>query len=102
MVKEISSIEEIPRNGKVVIDCFADWCGPCRGIAPKFAELSNMYNNITFLKINVDETEELSNQMGINALPTFVFIQNRNIVNRMEGANVSQLVTLLNIFAQSA
>ena len=88
MVKIVTDASEIPTNGFVVIDFFATWCGPCKKIAPMYEELSKRYTSITFLKVDVDESAEITSQFDISAMPTFVFLQNGVIFNRIEGADI--------------
>jgi thioredoxin 1 len=88
MVKVVTETSEIPSNGLVVIDFFATWCGPCKKIAPAFEELSKKYTSITFLKVDVDESGDLVNQYSISAMPTFVFLHNNSVFNRIEGADI--------------
>jgi len=61
------------KNGLVVIDFWAVWCGPCGQIAPTFEELSEKYPEAYFLKANSDETEDLSKDHQVTALPSFRF-----------------------------
>ena len=91
MVRIVSDISEIPKQGYVLIDFFATWCGPCKRIAPYFEKLSEEYTGMTFLKVDVDESPEIVNEFDISAMPTFVFIKNGVIVKRVEGADVEQL-----------
>lgn len=91
MVKIINDDSKIPSK-KVVLDFYADWCGPCKRIAPKFKELSEKYTNITFLKVNVDESEELTRKYEVQAMPTFVFLNDREMVGKFEGASLDKLV----------
>lgn len=91
MVKEVTDIEEIPSNRKVVIDFFANWCGPCQRIKPIFETLERQFPGILFLKVNTDEAEQLTNQFKVNSLPTFVCIHNGNFTARIEGADVQGL-----------
>lgn len=95
MVKVINDVTEIPQNSKVVIDFFADWCGPCQRIAPLFAELSEKFPTVVFLKVNVDETESIAEAFSISSLPTFVFLNKGNIYKRIEGANVNEVISTL-------
>ena len=94
MVKEIKTVEEfqnVLQNEKVVIDFYADWCVPCKNLAPEFQELSKQYDSITFIKINVDTEEIVSiiEKYNIKALPTFVFIKKgiEEVVYRVVGSN---------------
>jgi thioredoxin 1 len=90
MVKLITSASEFSREiqvpGLVVVDFFADWCGPCRNIAPFVESLSVKYPNVKFLKVNVD-TCEVGSQRGVRSLPTFQFFVNGNMVDEMKGAD---------------
>jgi thioredoxin 1 len=59
----------------VVIDLYADWCGPCRQIAPLMKELAKEYEDkITIYKVNVDNERDLATALGIESLPTIMFI----------------------------
>jgi len=58
-----------------VIDFYADWCGPCRAIAPSLEELADEYDNVIYIyKINVDKEKELSALFGIRSIPSLLFI----------------------------
>ena len=58
-----------------VIDFYADWCGPCKAIAPVLEELSEAYNGkLTIYKIDTDKETELSQLFGIQSIPTLLFI----------------------------
>ena len=92
MVKEISDQSEIPQDKKVVIDFYADWCGPCKRIAPLIAELATKYPDLVFLKVNVDEAEQLASSFDITALPTFLFMYKGNKYKQIEGADMNALV----------
>ncbi len=92
MVQTIDQLSEIPSTGKVVIDFFATWCGPCKRIAPMYQDLSEKFPFITFLKCDVDEADDVSTKYGVESLPTFVLLHNGKEVKRIEGANLSALV----------
>ena len=64
----------------VVIDFFATWCGPCKMIAPKIVEMDAEMNNVVFLKVDVDEAEDAAQEYNIQAMPTFLFIKNKQKV----------------------
>ena len=95
MVLEITQITEIPADKKVIIDFYADWCGPCKKVAPVFLDLSENFKDITFLKVNVDEAAEIAEGFEVTALPTFIFLNNGNIYKRIEGADMNALITTL-------
>ncbi len=91
MVKLISESSEIPKQGAVVIDFFATWCGPCKRIAPTFEKLADSLTSIQFFKVDVDESPELVNEFDVNAMPTFVFLKDGQVVKRVEGADMAAL-----------
>jgi thioredoxin 1 len=91
MVKIISEVSEIPQQGPVVIDFFATWCGPCKRVAPFFEQLADEYVGVTFLKVDVDESPELTNYCDVSVMPTFLFLKNGKIVKRVEGADTREI-----------
>lgn len=63
----------------VVVDFYADWCPPCRAIAPVFSKLADKYaipGHLAFAKINVDHVNDVAGRYGVSAMPTFVFFEN--------------------------
>lgn len=77
--------EVLEAKGKVLVDFYADWCGPCRMMEPVFEELSNEKENVKFCKINVDESGEIAQQYGVMSIPTFIVFEDGQIVNKMIG-----------------
>ncbi|KAM4603520.1 thioredoxin-like [Polymixia lowei] len=79
----------------VVVDFTAKWCGPCRMIAPFFEELEQKYPGCVFLKVDVDEASELSEERKISCMPTFHFYKQGKKVESLEGANKQKLEDLV-------
>lgn len=100
MVKIIESQDDIPQQGCVVIDFFATWCGPCKVVAPKFEEMSKVYPNITFLKVDVDESAELAEKYDIRAMPTFVFLRDGQTIHKIEGADIKGIGQALEVMSK--
>ena len=76
----------------VVIDFFATWCGPCKMIAPKIDVMaSQLKDEVVFLKVDVDETDDIAAEYQIEAMPTFVLIKNKQVVEKFSGANEGKL-----------
>lgn len=71
---------------QVVIDFTASWCPPCRFIAPVFAEMAKKFTNVIFFKIDVDELQAVAKEFKVEAMPTFVFLKEGEIVDRVVGA----------------
>lgn len=83
-----------PQSGKkIVVDFWAEWCGPCRMIAPHFARLSEEMTNWIFLKVDVDSQDTLSAECGIRAMPTFQFYDSDGKkIDELVGASIDALV----------
>merc|ERR1712002_733163 len=75
----------------VVIDFHAVWCGPCKMIAPHLEEMSKTMNDVVFLKVDVDDCEDIAAKYNITAMPTFIFLKNKEKVADLTGANVDKL-----------
>ena len=83
-------------QGLVVIDLYADWCGPCRMLAPILAQLEGEYPEVKFCKINVDDEPELAERFGVFSIPTLVVMKNGEVVNKSSGARPkAQILELL-------
>ena len=90
--------EIISQNETVMLYFTAEWCGPCKQIAPKIAELSDNNPSVAFVKIIADETEnaqEIFNEFSVRAVPSFVFIQNGEVVEKVTGSNFSKVQELV-------
>ncbi|CAA0836188.1 Thioredoxin H9 [Striga hermonthica] len=85
-------LAEAQKDGKIVVANFsAAWCGPCRMIAPFFAELSEKHPSLMFLTVDVDELTEFSTSLDIKATPTFFFLKNGQQLEKLVGANKPEL-----------
>ena len=91
MAKEITdaNLQEVLDNEQlVVIDFWAEWCGPCRMISPIIDELAKEYDNkVCIGKVNVDENDDVVEKYGIRNIPTILFIKNGEIVDKKVGAS---------------
>ena len=76
-----------PDSKLVIVDFWATWCGPCRMISPILDELEEeMADQITVVKVNVDDADEIAAQFRIMSIPTLLFIKNGQIVDKTVGA----------------
>ena len=90
------NFEEIKNGAKpVLLDFYADWCGPCRMVAPIIEEIGNERDDIVVGKINVDEQEELAQQFGVMSIPTLVVLKNGEITNQVMGSRPKAAILAL-------
>lgn len=75
----------------VVIDFFAEWCGPCRALAPVLVGMAQQHVNVDFYKVDVDRVPDVADQMSVVSLPTVVFFRGGAEVARVVGANKTQI-----------
>ena len=75
-IKSKEEFYELVNNGVLVVDFYADWCGPCRMLSPVMEELASQYEGkATFAKLNVDNVEEIPAKYRIMSIPCVVFIK---------------------------
>ncbi len=79
----------------VLLDFYADWCGPCRMVAPFIEEIANENPQIIVGKINVDEQPELAAEFEVASIPTLVVMKNGKVVNQSAGARPKQQILAL-------
>ncbi len=70
---------------KVLVDCYADWCGPCRMLGPIVEEVSNENKEYEFYKINIDDAEEMAMKYGIMSIPTLLVFDKGELVDKSVG-----------------
>lgn len=79
--------EVLEENSIVFVDFYADWCGPCKLTAPIIDELADQMKNVKFVKVNVDENQDLAGRYSVFSIPTFLMFKNGQVVNQMVGAS---------------
>lgn len=83
--KENFTSEVVNSDKPVLLDFYADWCGPCRMVAPIVAEIAEKRADIKVGKINVDEQTELASRFNVVSIPMLVVVKDGKIVNQMVG-----------------
>mmetsp|Transcript_29712 Transcript_29712/g.48324 ORF Transcript_29712/g.48324 Transcript_29712/m.48324 type:complete len:181 (-) Transcript_29712:113-655(-) len=89
--RELDDIIAEAGDKLIVIDFTAVWCGPCQMIAPAYEQFSEEYDNVIFLKCDVDENKETTTKFGVTAMPTFIFLRRGEQVNSFSGASAARL-----------
>ena len=75
----------ISNNDITLIDFYADWCGPCKALAPIIDDIAKNEAHITVGKVNVEEERDLATKYGVRSIPTMVIFKNGKEVNRLVG-----------------
>ncbi|PHH89485.1 hypothetical protein CDD83_5980 [Cordyceps sp. RAO-2017] len=81
-------------NARVVVDCSAEWCGPCKAISPVFqrlSELPDLKHVVHFAKFDVDAVPELARDLDVRAMPTFLFFKGGERFDELVGADPTHL-----------
>lgn len=77
----------ISKGGLVVVDCWAEWCGPCRMLSPVVDQLAEEYaGKVVFAKLNVDENSVTAAKFGIMSIPTLLIFKDSRLVDTIVGA----------------
>lgn len=79
--------DEVIKEGKVFVDFFATWCGPCSMLAPVIEEMDQAgeFGEIKIVKVDVDEAPEIAMRYGIQSIPTLLLLENGQIINSALG-----------------
>ena len=83
--KENFASEVLNSNKPVLLDFYADWCGPCRMVGPIVSEIANERNDVKVGKINIDEQPELAAQFQVMSIPMIAVIKNGKLENQVVG-----------------
>jgi len=79
--------EVLQAGQPVIVDFYADWCGPCKMIAPALDEIAGeLAGRVKVAKVNVDEEPALAQRFNVQSLPTLLYFQNGGVVNQVIGA----------------
>ena len=89
------SFNDIRNKGTVLLDFYADWCGPCKMIAPIISEIADERDDVTVGKINVDDNQDIAREFNIYSIPTLVVLKDGMEVKRATGARPKSAILSL-------
>jgi len=78
--------QEIINNDLLLVDFWAEWCGPCKSMHPIFTRMAKKYKSVRFARVNVDNAQDIATKYGVQSIPTFIMFKKGEIVNTMIGA----------------
>jgi|TARA_B110000967_G_C18699760_1_gene467216 thioredoxin 1 len=88
----------IPKEGRVLVDFFATWCGPCKMISKQLEKYEEEVSDVTVLKIDVDLEPELASENNIRSIPTLIYFEDGEVVERKTGnSTLAEIKTLTKI-----
>ena len=88
-VVELSSQDfdqEKEKNELLLVDFWAEWCGPCKSMHPIFTRMAKKYKSVRFARVNVDNSQDIATRYGVQSIPTFIMFKNGEVANTMVGA----------------
>jgi thioredoxin 1 len=79
--------EKLNNGDKVMVDFFATWCGPCKALIPVLESISNDFDGVEIVKMDVDQNMTLAQELGIRSVPTVILFEGKKEISRTTGAN---------------
>ena len=73
-------------NELLLVDFWAEWCGPCKSMHPIFTRMAKKYKSVRFARVNVDSAQDIAMRYGVQSIPTFIMFKNGEVANTMVGA----------------
>lgn len=86
LIAENFEKEVLQSEKPVLVDFYADWCGPCQMMGPVVEEISNEVNDAKVCKINIDEQMSIAQKYGVMSIPTFIVFKNGDVADKKMGA----------------
>jgi thioredoxin 1 len=84
-IQNAADFDKLIQNDKVLVDFFATWCGPCSMLAPIVEKVSNEHPELTVIKVDVDQAQELAARYDIYSIPALFYIEKGNVVDKRVG-----------------
>lgn len=91
VIKESEFVNEI-NDGLVLVDFYADWCGPCKMLTPILEEINKENKDVRIIKVNIDDSRFLASYYQIQSIPTLVLLKNGQFLNKMIGFRPKKMI----------
>ncbi|XP_059150051.1 uncharacterized protein LOC131936931 [Physella acuta] len=100
-IQDKGEFDDVIRSSRqlVVVDFYANWCGPCKKVAPYIDRWATEYSHVSFVKVNVDEGMEISEMAGVDSLPTFHFYKDGSKLGQVVGADVTAIKMMIDTYS---
>lgn len=82
---EQESLEDLTRNGIVIVDFYANWCGPCKMLGPVLEDIASSRAEISVIKVDVDKHDTLAREFGIMSIPTIIIYKDGKLMKKLVG-----------------
>lgn len=91
------NFEKQTKDKHSIVDFYADWCGPCKQLGPVLEAMSNDYDNVSFYKVNVEDSPELAARFGVRGIPHVMLLgPDQKIVDTVVGNDVNKILKMVN------
>jgi thioredoxin 1 len=78
-------LKEQINSGKVLVDCYANWCGPCKMLMKQLEKYEAEVSDVKVIKVNIEEEPEMSQEFGVRSIPMLVYMEDGKIINKTTG-----------------
>jgi len=86
------NFNELIKEGTVIVDFYAEWCGPCKMLGPVLKDLVSTNSSIKVVKIDVDSNSNLAAKFGVMSIPTLLLYKNNNLINKKMGFMTKEML----------
>ena len=86
VIKESEFINEV-KEGLVLVDFYADWCGPCKMLSPVLEQINKENKDVKVVKVNIDDSRNIASYYQVQSIPTLVLFRDGEFIHRMVGFN---------------
>ena len=78
--------DAVSQNNLLLVDFWAEWCGPCKSMHPIFSRMAKKYDHVRFARVNVDNSQDVAKKFNVQSIPTFIMFKNGQVAQQMVGA----------------